>query len=252
MPERPKPLFPREIPLLVQRTFAQRQCVECHLIGDFQNIQREQDGVLDKLTHLYRSPDIKTLGIELDVPKGLVVKEARGAAQAAGMKAGDRIAQLERHAGVDIRRPAVSVRQGGPQGRQGDGAGGSRRQSGESGDRAAGALVVDRFAFPPIERGSAARFRRSSAERGGEGQAGADAGRLRQPGEIRFGFRQDPEDARLRVGDIIYAVDGVERDEIANTAELFIKLRKMPGESVTLGRDSQRAADSRCRCKTYQ
>src|SRR5712675_767267 len=36
---RPKPLMPRQIPLLVQRTFAQRQCVECHLIGDFQNLQ---------------------------------------------------------------------------------------------------------------------------------------------------------------------------------------------------------------------
>ena len=54
-----------------------QQCVECHLIGDFQNIQREQDGTLDKLTHLYRSPDIKTIGIYLDVPKGLVVKEAK-------------------------------------------------------------------------------------------------------------------------------------------------------------------------------
>src|SRR3954451_7080266 len=83
--EHPKPLFPRELPLLVQRTFAQRQCVECHLIGDFQNLQREQSGTLDKLTHLYRSPDIKTLGITLDVPKGLVVKEAGRAVQAAGM-----------------------------------------------------------------------------------------------------------------------------------------------------------------------
>src|SRR5712671_3825538 len=94
MAEPPKPLFPREIPLLVQRTFAQRQCVECHLIGDFQNIQRQQDGTLDKLTHLYRSPDIKTIGIQLDVPKGLVVKETHGAVQAAGMKSGDRIAAV--------------------------------------------------------------------------------------------------------------------------------------------------------------
>src|SRR5882762_1099482 len=92
--ERPKPTFPREIPLLVERTFARNQCVECHLIGDFQNIQRERDGTLDKMMHLYRSPDIKTLGIRLDVPKGLVVKEARGPAEAAGMKSGDRIAKL--------------------------------------------------------------------------------------------------------------------------------------------------------------
>ena len=38
----------------------------------------------------------------------------------------------------------------------------------------------------------------------------------------------------LRVGDIIVAVDGVERDELANTAELFIKLRKAVGDTVTL------------------
>ena len=81
---RPKAIFPREIPLLVQRTFQQRQCVECHLIGNFQNLQREQAGTLEKLTHLYRS-DIKTLGITLTTPKGLVVKEAGGAVQAAGM-----------------------------------------------------------------------------------------------------------------------------------------------------------------------
>src|SRR5204862_293487 len=88
---RPKPMFPNEMPLLVERTFARRACVECHLIGDFQNLQREKDGVLDKLTHLYRSPDVKTIGIQLDVPKGLVVKEATGAVQAAGMQPGDRI-----------------------------------------------------------------------------------------------------------------------------------------------------------------
>ena len=46
----------------------------------------------------------------------------------------------------------------------------------------------------------------------------------------------------LRTGDIIYSVDGVERDEIANTAELFLKLRKKAGESATLGviRNGQR------------
>jgi C-terminal processing protease CtpA/Prc len=38
----------------------------------------------------------------------------------------------------------------------------------------------------------------------------------------------------LRSGDILFGVDGVERDEIAHTVELFIKLRKTAGESVTL------------------
>ena len=46
----------------------------------------------------------------------------------------------------------------------------------------------------------------------------------------------------LRVGDIVVAVDGVETDEIANTAELYMKLRKKAGDAVTLDvlRDGKR------------
>ena len=45
-----------------------------------------------------------------------------------------------------------------------------------------------------------------------------------------------------KVGDIVFAVDGVERDEIANTAELYMRLRKTAGETYTLDvlRDGQR------------
>ena len=91
---RPKPMFPKEIPLLVERTFARNQCVECHLIGDFTLQHREQDGSLDKAQQMFRSPDLKTIGIHLDIPKGLVVKEAKGAVETAGMKPGDRITAL--------------------------------------------------------------------------------------------------------------------------------------------------------------
>ena len=43
-------------------------------------------------------------------------------------------------------------------------------------------------------------------------------------------------------GDIVFGVDGVERDEIANTAELFIKLRKNAGDTLMLDllRDGKR------------
>ena len=97
------------IPLLVERTIARKACVECHLIGDFLNLYREQDGTLDKLVHLYRSPDIRTLGIELDVPKGLVVKEVRDTVEDAGMKPGDRItAPRVTQGGQQIQRHAIS------------------------------------------------------------------------------------------------------------------------------------------------
>ena len=44
------------------------------------------------------------------------------------------------------------------------------------------------------------------------------------------------------MGDIIFGVDGVQRDEHANTAELYIRLRKTAGDRVTLDviRDGKR------------
>jgi len=239
---RPAPFFPREIPLLVQRTFAQRQCVECHLIGDFQNIQRERDGTLDKLTHLYRSPDIKTIGIYLDVPKGLVVKEAQGAALAAGMKAGDRIACWNgtpvltfgdvqyRYDKVDRRAKTMTV----------------------SVDRAGTPLELA-IALPDRWWWTDLRFRQSSVDprsdfedrplTGDEKRKLAlkpdgFASYVKHVGELAKALKTHD----LRVGDIIVAVDGVDHDDLANTAELYIKLRKKAGQSVMLDvlREGQR------------
>jgi C-terminal processing protease CtpA/Prc len=55
----------------------------------------------------------------------------------------------------------------------------------------------------------------------------------------------------LKVGDIVFGVDGVETDEIANTAELFMKIRKTAGDSVTLDvlRDGKRI---KMALKTYR
>jgi serine protease Do len=240
--ERPKPAFPREMPLLVNRTFARRQCVECHLIGDFQNIQRERDGVLDKLTHLYRSPDIKTIGILLDVPKGLVVKEAVGAVAAAGMKPGDRIAAWNgmpvwtwgdlqyRYDRVDRRSKSLAI---------------TVDRNGQSVD-----LTIQ---LPPRWWWTDLRFRQSSVDP----RLDFEDHPLTVEEKQKLGLTPDgfasqvkyvSEFAKvrkthdLRTGDIIVAVDGVDRDEFANTAELFLKLHTRAGESAQLEviRDGQR------------
>lgn len=232
--ERPKSLFPREIPLLVERTFKQRQCVECHLIGDFQNVQRERDGVLDKLTHLYRSPDIKTIGISLDVPKGLVVKEATGAVASAGMKMGDRIAAWNgvpvwtfgdvqyRYDKVDRRAQNLQI---------------TVDRSGRSMD-----LTVD---LPPRWWWTDLRFRQSSVDP----RLDFEDLPLTADDKQKLGLKPDGFASRvkyisamaklrgthdLRVGDVIVAVDGVERDAAANTAELYLKLHTTAGASAKL------------------
>ena len=91
---RPAPFFPRDIPLLKREVLDRRRCVECHLIGDYQTQQLEVDGRLDKLKDMYVSPDIKTVGILLDKPRGLIVKHATGAVEEAGMEPGDLITAI--------------------------------------------------------------------------------------------------------------------------------------------------------------
>jgi serine protease Do len=232
--ERPKPRFPREMPLLVARTFAQGQCVECHLIGDFQNIQREHDGALDKLSQLYRSPDIKTIGISLDVPKGLVVKETTGAVAAAGMKPGDRIAAWNgvpvwtfgdvqyRYDKVDRLAKSVQI---------------TVDRNGQSVD-----LAVE---LPPRWWWTDLRFRQSSVDpRLDFEDRPLTADEKQKLGVNPDGFASQvkyvSEMAKirnthdLRLGDVIVAVDGVEHDPFANTAELYLKLHTKAGESAKL------------------
>lgn len=233
--ERPKPLFPREIPLLVERTAAINRCVECHLIGDFLNLQREQNGTLDKLSHMYRSPDIRRIGIELDVPRGLVVKQVSDPVESAGMRAGDRIVALEgtpvwtfgdlQYWYDKIRRDARTV---------------SFTVERQGNRIPLSVSLPERWWWTDIT------YRESSvdprvyfdsrpltdAEKQGLG--------LRRDGFASAVTRSDMfaqmmKSHDLKVGDVIYSVDGTERDDIANTAELYIKLRKTAGDLVTLG-----------------
>jgi hypothetical protein len=231
---RPKPMSPRQIPLLVERTFDRNQCVECHLIGDFLNLQREQDGTLDKLKDLYRSPDIKTIGIHLDVPKGLVVKEARAAAEAAGMKPGDRITGLNGAAVwtfADLQYAYDKVNR-------------SAERVELTVDRG-GAPVKLAVSLPPRWWWTDLRFRQSSVEPRlyFEDRPLSEADKRKNglnpegfASEVKFvaEFAKLMKTHELHIGDIIVGVDGVETDPIANSAELYMKLRKTPGDTLTL------------------
>ena len=93
-PPKPEPIYPSDFPLLKEEVMDMGRCVECHLMGDYKLLEKERDGKLDKLTDMYAYPDVKRIGIELDVPKGLVVKNATGAVAEAGMQKGDLIVAI--------------------------------------------------------------------------------------------------------------------------------------------------------------
>ena len=240
--EPPKPQYPREIPLLVERTFARNACVECHLIGDFQLQQREQEGTLDKVTHLFRSPDLKTLGIYLDVPKGLIVKEAQGAALGAGMKAGDRIAALngtQVWTFADLQYHYDKLPR-------------TTKQIQITVERDGKNVEVKpelplRWWWTDIRNRQSTVDPRTYFE--SRPLTAAEKGKYELPlhgfaSEVKYvdAFAGMLKSHDLRVGDIIAGVDGVQHDEYANTAEFYIRLRKTAGDSVTLDviRDGKR------------
>jgi hypothetical protein len=231
---RPAPLFPKQIPLLVERTFARNACVECHLIGDYQNLHREQDGTLDKLVHVYRSPDVRAIGIYLDVPKGLAVKETRGAALASGMAAGDRITAVDG-------TPVFTF--------------GDLQHTYDKVDRGAAAvkMTVDRqgksvdvsIALPMRWWWTDVRYRQSSVdprvyfESRPLSRAEKEKHGLKPEGFASEVTRIDTfaelvKSHQLKTGDIVFGVDGAEQDSIAESADFFIKLRRKAGDTVTL------------------
>lgn len=231
---RPTPSSPRDFPLLVERTFKQNACVECHLIGDFQNLHREKDGTLDKLVHLFRSPDIRTLGIELDVPKGLVLKQASGAAQTAGLRAGDRISKWEgdtvwTFADLQYRYDKVPR---------------TAKSVGVTVDRGGEAKELT-VALPALWWRTDTRYRQSSIEPRSYFEDRA----LTAEEKAKYGLRADGFASQvkyvssmaysvgshdLKVGDIIVSVDGKDQDANADLASLYLVLHKTPGDTATL------------------
>ena len=229
-----QPVYPRDIPSLQRDVISRNRCVECHLIGDYQNQEREASGQLDKLRWMYRSPDIKRLGLQLDVPKGLVVGNASGAAAAAGVRAGDRVVALgdqPAHTFGDLQfhydrtpRDATTV-----------------------------ALTVERdgrplpltIELPPQWWRTDLGYRHWTVEPvvyfESEPLTTSEKRQLGLPAN-GFASRVTKVDlaATLRgahaheVGDVIAAVDGIATDDVADSAELFVKLRRRAGDEVTL------------------
>ena len=230
----PAPRYPREIPALYERTVERGRCVECHLIGDLENVQRERDGTLDKIKHLYRAPEIDKIGIDLDIPKGLRVARASGSVEAAGMLAGDVIRALN---GIPTWTFADFQWEYGKVPHTAD-----RIEVTVDRD---GALIDLEVKLPEFWWHTDLTYRNLSVEPRvyfrSEGLSRKEKSALRLDPE-GFAGRVDYIDPisellgshELEEGDIVYGVDGEVRDELAQVPEYYIKWRKQAGSRVTL------------------
>ena len=238
---RPKPDFARNYPLLVERTVGRGSCVECHLIADYQNLHREQEGTLDKLRHMYLSPDIRTIGISLDVPKGLVVESVEGPAAAAGMRPGDTISHVE---GVRVYTFADMQYEYDKVDRAAERVRFSVERAGETVDLTIGLpprfwltnLVHRHWTVEPRPY-----FRSEPLSGEEKAKLGLPAGGFASKVTYVDGVANLLGSHELEVGDVIAGVNGVQQDEIANTAELYVRLRTKSGDTSLLDviRDGQ-------------
>ncbi len=238
----PPAVYPQDIPELYKRTINSGRCVECHLIDDLENVQREKDGNLDKLSQMYRSPDIRAIGIELDIPRGLLVADAGKAVAEAGMQAGDTITHFNdtrvwtfgdlQWAYDHIDRLSKKIKL-------------TVERGGSSVD-----LDVD---LPDFWWMTDISYRNWSVDpRVYFNSKPLSADEKRDLGLETDGFASRVSyidriakllsNHTLVLGDIVYGVGGETHDDIANTAELFLKLRKQAGGRYTLQvvRDGER------------
>ena len=233
---KPEPLFPRHIHSLYEKEIKRGRCVECHLIGDYQAQDRERSGELDKLSEMYRSPDIRTLGIELDVPNGLRLAKAEGPADDAGLQAGDTITGFAGHSVLTfadlqyrfdkLPRNSESV----------------AVQAVREGAAEPTQLVIDLpeewwwtetfFRFWSIEpQLHFAADRLTDAEKETldlHPETFACRVRFVEPKAAALGFHD------LKQGDIILAVEGQDRDAATTRCDVHLKLRHRAGSTVNL------------------
>ena len=248
---RPRPLYPADVPLLDEEVLSLGRCVECHLIADYQLLEHEFDGTLNKLRDMFVYPDIKTIGIHLDVPKGLVVGKATGAVAAAGMQPGDLIVAINevpvltfgdlQHQYNKVPRDAARVELAVQRAGHVEKLSVDLPREWWYTDLYHRYWTVDPEAFFSMRPLSADRKRELSLAPNG---LAAEVTKVETGAQV-YNLHQ------LHAGDIIYSVNGVEADDFTQNLEIYIKLNVQAGEAfmVKLLRDGQKMD---MRIRTYR
>ena len=238
LPARPRPpsRFPREMERLREEEMERGRCVECHMIQDCAAVDKERAGTLDKRRDMFRSPDIRDLGIHLDVPRGLVVERAEGPAFTAGLQSGDLITSFGGtrvltfgdllHSYDAVERSATRLEL--------------------TVERAEVGLVDLVMGLPKLWWVSDIAYRYWSIDPVTYlSTTPLDEDQKRELGLRPEGFacevtRVNPRAAvlnlhEIQAGDVIHAIDGVASDPLITHCLLYLRLNVTAGEATTLG-----------------
>ena len=233
--ERPKPAFPRDFPDIARDEIAKKKCVHCHHLGQARTRLLQSQRKLDKMKDLWVFPDIERLGIELDVKELLEVKAVDDAAKDGGLKKKDVITKIE---GQRVRtfgdlqhylnrHPAESK---------------TLKLTVERKDeeveveikldewwrvtdiiRRAGTHALEPFPEfwgKPLSKSEKRKYGIDEQEFGLE--------------VTKFWVKTNAQNAGLKVGDVVYEVDGIKETEYTANPVVWIRLQRKPGDTITV------------------
>jgi serine protease Do len=237
---RPAPLYPEQITLLKRNEINRGRCVECHMIADYQAQEAELAGKLDRPSMLHPSPDLKTIGIHLNVPKGLLIEKAEGAAAKAGMQAGDKIIEI---GGANVLTFGDLQYRYGKTNRNAhrieltiDRSGARKSMSVELPaewwltDTSYRFWSVEPMLFFKTRPLEAEQKRRLNLPVGGFASEVVEM----EAAESRKAGVESDKLPMLKPGDIITGVEGVQESRLTQNVERYIKLTKKAGDTITL------------------
>lgn len=254
LPDRPKKKLSNSYPE-VKKVINKGKCVHCHQVASGQNMARIKSPGFDKKKHVWIYPDPMKFGLTLDPNTGHKVKKTDGSAKKAGLKKNDVIVKIGdrltrtftdiqyalHKAPMDARKISMTV---------------LRKKKEVTIDvelpehwrvtninkRSMGHNITP---FP----GFWARDLNSKQKRKFKMKSTGFASEI-----TKFWVNTNGKKAGLRVGDIIYEVDGVKQSPLATNVMIYIRLNYKAGDQIkvkALRRGKVVSASFRLKAKPY-
>ncbi len=232
---RAEPRFPRDYPQIKREQVDQGNCVHCHMIGAGDTRTQQSAGTLDKLVDLWVYPDIKRLGLELDVREGLELKKVTAAGKQAGLRKRDQITSVAGepvYSFADLQYALHRL----PREAQAVSIGVQRRDE----LLELSVELAENWRVTRIGRRSNLHALTPFPEFWGrelevreKRDLGLDADAFACE-VTKFWVNTNGKRAGLRVGDIVYAVDGVRSSPLTAHPSVYIRLHYETGDRPTL------------------
>ena len=231
LPPPPDPVPARSLPVVAD-VVAKKKCVHCHQVAAGQALNLFARPDFDRKRDVWVYPDPASLGLGLDPQTGNTLLEAEGAAEAAGLRAGDEITTVDGHPVHTFADIQYRLHRLGQETRS------VALQSGTGREHTL--RLPDLWRITNIERRPISHRLEPFPGFWGKPVEDAERENLGLAAEgiatriTKFWRPTNGKRAGLREGDIITSVNGVSSSPLTRHAMIHIRLHHKTGEKITL------------------